>query len=77
MLALDAKNYAQRAAGHLRKALGLAPKHRLDELAQRRARVALTAVESDDLRAVARLIEAIRGKLKPAHRIRRDPGFTD
>ncbi len=77
LLALDAKNHAQRAAGHLRKALGLAPRHRLEELAQARARAALAAVESGDQREVSRLIETIRGKLKPAHRIRRDPGFTD
>ncbi len=77
LLALDVKSYAQRAAGHLRKALGLAPRNRLEKLAQARAKAALAAVQSGDQRAVTRLIEAIRGKLKSAHRIRRDPGFTN
>lgn len=77
LLTLDAENHVQRAVEHLRKALELAPRHRLEELAQARARAALAAVESGDPREVARLIEAIRGKLKPANRIRRDPGFTD
>lgn len=77
LLALDAENYAERAAGHLRKALRLAPRDRLEELAQARAGAALAAIESGDQREVARLIETIRGKLKPAHGIRRDPGFTD
>jgi len=77
LLALDAKIYAERAAGHLRKALRLTPRHRLEELAQARASAALAAVESGDQQQVARLIEAIRGKLKSANGIRRDPGFTD
>lgn len=77
LLALDATSYAERAARHLRKALRLAPQDRLEELAQARASAALAAVESGDQQQVARLIDAIRGKLKPANSIRRDPGFTD